>query len=110
MNFDDYQKKALEKDNKELTAFEHMTTKTLGLCGESGEVAELIKKHIGYRQDLNKDHLKKELGDILWYISTLASHSGLSLKEIAQENLRKLDKRYPKGFDSERAINKGEEK
>ena len=68
---------------------------TLGLCGESGEVAEKIKKWIRDtdRTEMNKETvelLKKELGDVLWYIANLANDLGLTLNEIAKHNLNKL--------------------
>jgi NTP pyrophosphatase (non-canonical NTP hydrolase) len=70
---------------------------TLGLCGESGEVAEKIKKM--YRDDNGlltenrRTELKKELGDVLWYVSNVAVEAGLSLDDIAFENIQKLHKR-----------------
>jgi NTP pyrophosphatase (non-canonical NTP hydrolase) len=73
----------------------------LGLCGEAGEVAELIKK--AYRDDGGEfdaarlEALHKELGDCLWYIATLADLAGLSLADIAQSNLRKLADRQARG-------------
>lgn len=67
---------------------------TLGLCGESGEVAEKVKKIIrddnGIISEEKKELLKKELGDILWYISNLASELKLSLDDIASSNVEKL--------------------
>jgi NTP pyrophosphatase (non-canonical NTP hydrolase) len=67
---------------------------TLGLCGESGEVAEKVKKIIrddnGIISEEKKELLKKELGDILWYISNLASELNLSLDNIAITNIEKL--------------------
>jgi len=70
---------------------------TLGLCGESGEVAEKIKKIIrddaGIVSEEKREMLKKELGDGLWYISNLASELKLDLNDIAEENIRKLKDR-----------------
>ena len=64
----------------------------LGLAGESGEVAEKIKKYVrdGY---IDKESLKKELGDVLWYIAALCSDFGFNLEEVAQANLNKLQSR-----------------
>lgn len=70
----------------------------LGLTGEAGEVVELIKKHLYHGKELNKDDLAKELGDVLWYVSTIATQCGLSLDEIADKNIHKLFSRYPNGF------------
>jgi NTP pyrophosphatase (non-canonical NTP hydrolase) len=67
---------------------------TLGLVGESGEVADKIKKVIrdknGVIDENTKLEIMKELGDVLWYLSQLASELDLSLEKIASENLQKL--------------------
>ena len=68
----------------------------LGLAGEAGEVAEKVKKHI---RDgvLNVEDLKKELGDVLWYLAAIASDLGLSLDDVAESNLQKLRSRQARG-------------
>lgn len=76
----------------------------LGLTGEAGECADLIKKHIGHGHPLNVDKLKLELGDVLWYVAALAHLIDVPLSEIAQSNLTKLRKRYPNGFSSAASI------
>jgi NTP pyrophosphatase (non-canonical NTP hydrolase) len=74
---------------------------TLGLCGEAGEVAEVVKKI--HRDDggaLGHESLKRlrdELGDCLWYLAMVATVAGLSLGEVAEENLRKLRDRQARG-------------
>lgn len=70
----------------------------LGLAGETGEVIELIKKAKYHGVELDKDKLSKELGDVLWYISAIASECGINMAEIAENNLSKLEQRYPDGF------------
>ena len=71
----------------------------LGLAGEAGEVAEKVKKHI---RDgvLNVDDLKKELGDVLWYLAAIASDLGLNLDDVADSNLKKLRSRKERGVIS----------
>lgn len=70
---------------------------TLGLCGESGEVAEKVKKLIrdrdGKMDDAWKAELTKELGDVLWYISQVAFELGTDLETVAQKNIEKLHSR-----------------
>ena len=83
------------KDDKQLAVF------ALGVVGEAGEVAELIKKHIGHGHDLDKDKLVNELGDVLWYVAGLADMVGVSLSEVARRNIDKLKARYPEGFSTE---------
>lgn len=74
---------------------------TLGLAGESGEVAEKIKKVIrdknGVADEETKEMIKKELGDVLWYVAQLATELGLSLDEIAENNITKLASRLERG-------------
>ena len=67
---------------------------TLGLVGEAGEVAEKVKKVIrdkdGIFDDESLNGIKKELGDVLWYLSNLCTEFNFSLEDVAQENLEKL--------------------
>ena len=70
----------------------------LGLCGEAGEVAEKVKKSI--RDDggvWKKDEIAKELGDVLWYLANIADDLGVSLEDVAAENLKKLSSRAERG-------------
>ena len=76
----------------------------LGIAGEAGEVADIIKKVSFHGHEMNKDDLKKELGDVLWYLSNIADLSGITLEDVAVSNCIKLQHRYPKGFDKERSI------
>lgn len=103
MNFKEYQEQASRTNGGNLTA--HF----LGLCGESGEVVELYKKHIGHGHKLDIAKLEKELGDVLWYISAIASCFSLSLEDIATTNIDKLKARYPDKFSAERSINRVED-
>jgi NTP pyrophosphatase (non-canonical NTP hydrolase) len=76
----------------------------LGLAGEAGEVCDLLKKHWGHGHVLQYAKLRKELGDVLWYVTALGLQFGLSLQEIAEANVAKLSARYPNGFSSEASI------
>jgi len=70
---------------------------TLGLCGEAGEVAEKVKKVLrdskGVFTEEKKEEIKKELGDVLWYINALSTDLGFTLEEVATLNIEKLFKR-----------------
>ena len=83
-------------------AGEDMTYPALGLCGEAGEVAEKVKKTLrddgGVLTDERREGLSRELGDVLWYLSQLATEAGLDLEEIAAENLDKLFSRQERGM------------
>ncbi len=96
MEFNEYQKEA-RKTAVYPNIGSNFIYPTLGLCGESGEIAEKIKKVIrddnGIITEEKRELLKKELGDVLWYISNLASELNVSLSEIAEENIKKLKDR-----------------
>lgn len=79
---------------------------SLGLAGEAGEFADMMKKHHGHGHDLDHTKAAKELGDVLWYLSVLANSIGFSLSDIATMNVRKLRERYPNGFTVEESKNK----
>lgn len=78
----------------------------LGLTGEAGEVADLIKKHIFHGHDLDIDSLVKEIGDVCWYIALLCTAIGESMEWVMAKNIEKLKERYPEGFSSEASINR----
>jgi NTP pyrophosphatase (non-canonical NTP hydrolase) len=76
---------------------------TLGLAGETGEVADLVKKWLGHGHALERTKLLLELGDVLWYLGALTAMLDVDLSEIARLNVQKLRERYPQGFDVERS-------
>lgn len=78
----------------------------LGLNGEAGEVADLIKKWKFQGHLIPKDDLIEELGDILWYIAITAESIDVSLGEVAFRNIEKLKKRFPNGFSVDRSVNR----
>ena len=80
----------------------------LGLAGESGEVIEMLKKHVGHGHELDRHKLAKELGDVLWYIAAIATLNDLDLQTVAELNIAKLEKRYPDGFDPKRSQERAE--
>ena len=78
----------------------------MGLCGESGEAIDLVKKHLAQGHKLDKVRLARELGDVAWYLAETAQAIGYSLSDILQMNLDKLSARYPDGFDAERSVHR----
>ena len=81
----------------------------MGMCGEAGEASELVKKYAYHAHKLDSDHLARELGDVLWYVSYMAHLLGYPLGRIMVMNQEKLAKRYPDGkFDEERSRNREE--
>lgn len=77
---------------------------SLGMCGESGEFADMIKKHVFHGHAMDVPKLKRELGDVLWYVATLSDTLGFTLEDVMQTNIEKLKERYPQGFTSEDSI------
>ena len=100
MTFDEYQKAAMRtarpKDAQD--EFVHLV---LGLVGESGEIAEKVKKLVrdnGTNLDLlDKDDLKKEIGDVMWYAAVLANYLDISFDDVARTNIEKLASRKERG-------------
>ncbi len=105
-SFDYYQERAWQKANMELSPEMKLATFGLGIAGEAGEVADLIKKHLGHGHPLDKEKLTKELGDVLWYVAAIAKLADVDLQWVADENLAKLQKRYKEGFTPEESLNR----
>lgn len=99
----EYQVLAMRTSRKDMRPDDHLLNGVIGLCGESGEVADLIKKYRFQGHAFDPEHLAIELGDILWYIVETADIIGYDLDEIMQMNIDKLKRRYPVSFDSEKS-------
>ncbi|MGD6898620.1 nucleoside triphosphate pyrophosphohydrolase family protein [Bacillus infantis] len=105
MNMNEYQELSAR------TANQHegeLANYGLGITGEAGEVADLIKKSLFHGHSIDVAEVKKELGDVLWYLSQIARLAGLTLDEVATANIEKLMKRYPEGFSQEASVNRVE--
>jgi len=85
---------------------ETMKLALIGLQDEPGEVAGPIKKHLWHQHELDVEHVQDEIGDILWYLATLSNALDITLEDAVEGNVKKLLKRYPDGFSSERSINR----
>lgn len=119
MSFDHYQMAAMRtkpnfKSRRVLSTTQQeqitqLNNAALGLTGEAGEFADLLKKIQYQEAPFEQEKLIKELGDILWYITLAADALHISLEEIAQTNIQKLLKRYPDGFSGERSNNRKKE-
>ena len=108
MTVNEYQKLAMKTLNPELAEKDVLINGVMGLCGESGEAIDIVKKWLAQGHELDKEKLAKELGDICWYLAETATALGCSLEDIMTANIEKLRKRYPEGFDSERSIHRSE--
>jgi NTP pyrophosphatase (non-canonical NTP hydrolase) len=101
MTFDEYQTKS-RVTAKYANAGNNYIYPTLGLAGEAGEVADQVKRVVrgeddGIMTDERKQTLKKELGDVLWYLAAMATELGFSFDDVAQANLEKLYSRMDRG-------------
>ena len=104
MTVNEYQKSAMTTLNPDLTKKDILLNSVMGLCGESGEAIDIVKKWLAQGHALDREHLAKELGDIAWYLAEAATALDLSLEEVFQANLDKLKKRYPDGFDAKKSM------
>lgn len=108
MTINEYQKLAMTTLNPELSEKDVLINGVMGLCGESGEAIDIVKKWLAQGHALDKEKLAKELGDICWYLAETATALGYELEDIMAANIEKLKKRYPEGFDAVRSVNRTE--
>lgn len=101
MELNVFQEKSKRTMNRGMEQYQALANYALGLTGESGEVVDHIKKAIFHGHALDVDKVEEELGDVLFYLSAIATTVGLSLDAIAQRNIEKLRQRYPEGFSEE---------
>jgi NTP pyrophosphatase (non-canonical NTP hydrolase) len=97
MTFDEYQKQALTTAHNSYEPLMQQTIWAMGVAGEAGEVVEKWKKIVAYKEgkisDEDRADLAKELGDVVWYIAVMADSLGLSLEDVMQRNVKKLQDR-----------------
>ena len=93
-------------DLKDIANIPRLLTASVGMLAESGEFAEISKKIVFQGKEFTPDekfHMKRELGDILWYWVQGCLALGFTPDEVMDENIKKLEKRYPNGFDAYRS-------
>ena len=108
MTINEYQQLAMTTLNPDLSEKDVLINGVMGLCGESGEAIDLVKKWLAQGHELDREKLAKELGDICWYLAETATAIGYDLEDIMAANIEKLKKRYPQGFEAQRSINRTE--
>ena len=106
MTVTEYQKLAMTTLNPQLDKKDVLINGVMGLCGESGEAIDIVKKWLAQGHELDREKLAKELGDIAWYLAETAYALDLSLEDIFRANIQKLKKRYPEGFSAARSVNR----
>ena len=108
MTINEYQKLAMTTLNPDLAKKDVLINGVMGLCGESGECIDIVKRHLAQGHELNREELIKELGDVAWYLAETAFALNVELEEVFIRNIEKLKKRYPEGFSTEKSINREE--
>ena len=109
MTINEYQALAMRTVNPELDKKDMLINSVMGLCGESGEAIDIVKKWYAHGHELDTEHFKKELGDIAWYLAEAATAVGVNLEEIFKANIEKLRKRYHEGFETSKSIERAEQ-
>lgn len=109
MTINEYQKEAMRTaSSMEYERNGMLINAALGLCGEGGEVADIVKKATFQGHELDKEHIAKELGDVAWYLAVGAQAIGYDLETIFQMNVDKLRARYPDGFSADKSLHRKE--
>ena len=108
MTINEYQALAMTTLNPRLSRKDVLINSVMGLCGESGEAIDMVKKWLAQGHSLDKERLAKELGDIAWYLAEAATALEIPLEDILQANIDKLKARYPEGFSEERSLQRPE--
>ena len=107
MNMNEYQELAARTINPTLYPEQQAYHALHGMVGEIGELHSLYQKsyqgHV-----IDKTHLKKELGDLLWFVAEYATAMGWPLEEVAQLNIDKLKARFPEGFEVNKSLHRKE--
>lgn len=100
----DYQRAAMRTAGDDTENY--LLNGVMGLCGESGEVIDLVKKHLYQGHELDRMRIAEETSDCLWYCALIATAIDMKLGDIMQMNIEKLKKRFPDGFSKERSVNR----
>lgn len=107
MTLNEYQKLAARTISDKLNATNQIDHALHGMVSEIGEIHGIYQK-MYQGHDLDLEHKKKELGDLLWFIAEYCTANGWELDEIGQMNIDKLKKRYPTGFSAEKSLHRAE--
>lgn len=109
MQVNEYQKAAMATLNSALDKKDVLINSVMGLCGESGEAIDIVKKWLIQGHELDKEHLVRELGDVAWCLAEAATTLDVPLEAVFQGNLDKLRRRLPNGFDTGASVNRKED-
>lgn len=107
MTFNEYQELARRTQNKALLFEDRRRHSLFGMASEIGEIHAFFQKQY-QGHFIDKEKLKAEVGDLLWFVAELCDTCDWSMSDVAAENIEKLKKRYPEGFDAERSVHRDE--
>lgn len=105
MNMNEYQKLAGRTINPDLDLAEMEWHSLHGMVGEIGEIHSIYQK-MYQGHDFDEEHLKKELGDLMWFIAEYCTAREWNLNDICQMNIDKLKARFPDGFEGEKSLHR----
>lgn len=108
MTGNNYQKLAGRTINQDLYPIQMKHHALHGMVAEVGEIHSLFQKVYQGHPSPDEDHLKKEVGDLLWFIAEFCTCHGWELEEVMQMNIDKLIARYPEGFDADHSLHRKE--
>lgn len=106
MTGQEYQEKAARTINKDLTLKGQRNHALFGMVGEIGEIHSLYQKVYQGHDEPDREHVLKECGDLLWFVAEFLTSQGFSFDDCMETNIKKLEKRYPEGFDAEHSLNR----
>ena len=98
LTLDEYQQFALRTWTRRAEEDANFGYLALGINDEAGEVAKVVKRAFWHGKEVDREAMKEELGDTLWYIAVFAHELGYTLEEVGADNIAKLRARYPGGF------------
>lgn len=101
MNINEYQEKARRTKNPAVSGWASAMEAALGIGSEAGEIIGIIDAWQFRGHELNKAALVNEMGDLLWYLCEMCDYAGVQLADVAENNIRKLERRYPQGFTAD---------
>lgn len=105
MTGNEYQILAARTMNKDLVDIQQMHHALHGMVGELGEIHSIFQK-VYQGHDINEEHLKKELGDLLWFIAEFCTSNEWKLEDVMQMNIDKLIARFPEGFEADKSLHR----
>lgn len=108
MTGQEYQEKAARTINKDLTLLGQRNHALHGLVGEIGEIHSLYQKTYQGHGEPDREHVLKECGDLLWFVAEFLTSQGFSFDDCMEQNIKKLEKRYPEGFDAQHSIHRAD--